>query len=305
MSEPGGPPHKCPPAGSPAWMATFGDMMSLLLTFFVLLLSFANMDVVKFRDAFGSLREALGVQTEAPGTFQAKSSQAIQLNELEAREQIVEVVVEKDERAETGEKEPDDAAEDPGDSEQEQLQADIQSAIEAQSLQGLVEAVPGDNGVTIRVKGSLVFKSASDDLRSTASSLLDTILQIAEEYPYSIAVEGHTDRVPIQNDRYPSNWHLSAARAVSGVNYLIERGIDPTRLKAAGYGSTRPLVPEVDPTSRGMNRRLEFVFYHEDERPAFDPAAQDSLAEALRRRAEAGPELNEAAPVVVPAAPAP
>ena len=80
--------HKCPPVGCPPWMATFGDMMSLLVCFFVLLLSFANMDIIKFKRAMGSMSEALGVERRYAGDFDAKSTSAIELSKSISSSQI-------------------------------------------------------------------------------------------------------------------------------------------------------------------------------------------------------------------------
>jgi chemotaxis protein MotB len=297
-------------------MATFGDLMSLLLTFFVLLLSFANMDIVKFRDAFGSLRDAFGVKLQDPGPFEAMTTQAVQLSEFEARKQI-ELVMQAKPDASEGDK-PEEPQKAPDEIEREQkaedaaLQGEMERAIRENDLSGVVEAVAGERGVTIRVKGSLMFKTASNDLRITSGGLLDKIVQLARRFPYKIAVEGHTDRVPIINDEYPSNWHLSTARAVTGVMYLIEKGIAPSRLSAAGYGSTRPLAPEIDDASRSKNRRLEFVFYRSEAEPADTANAEPGSAptgDALQSPLELGvgpasPSLSEG-PFVPPAAPAP
>jgi len=229
-----------PPAssGAPAWMATFGDMMSLLLCFFVLLLSFANMDVVKFREMMGSMQDAFGVRTENVGRFEAKSSE--QRDAPEA-----------------------------GSETSAEFTEDVKAFIENRDLQGVVEAVAGNRGVTIRIKGTLMFESASDEMRSTGHPVLDEIIDLAMRYPNTIGVEGHTDDRPINTARYKSNWSLSAARAVAGVRYLIDvGGIEPSRISATGFAHTRPLGSNDTEQDRAINRRLEFVFFKESAVPA-------------------------------------
>jgi chemotaxis protein MotB len=214
-------------------MATFGDMMSLLLCFFVLLLSFANMDVVKFREMLGSIQDALGVRTENVGHFEARSSEQRDAAEI-------------------------------GTEASAEFTQDVQAFIENSDLQDVVEAVPGSRGVTIRITGKLMFESASDELRTTANPVLDEIVDLAKRYPNTIGVEGHTDDRPINTARYKSNWSLSAARAVAGVRYLIDvGGIDPARISATGFAHTRPIASNDTEAERALNRRLEFVFFKE------------------------------------------
>jgi len=126
--------------------------------------------------------------------------------------------------------------------------------------------VPGERGVTIRVRGSLMFESGSDKLRLPAEALLYQISDLAKSFDYNIAVEGHTDAQPISSDRFPTNWHLSAYRAIVGLQFLAGPGeIEVRRLSATGFGSTRPIVtPEDSEDARNENRRLEFVFYRPD-----------------------------------------
>jgi chemotaxis protein MotB len=247
------PPAK---AGAPAWMATFGDMMSLLLCFFVLLLSFANMDIVKFREMLGSVKDAFGVRTENMGQFDAKASQP-----RDAPEAGTESTVEFTE--------------------------DVRAFIENSDLQDVVEAVPGERGVTIRITGKLMFESASDELRTTGQPVLDEIVDLAKRYPNTIGVEGHTDDRPINSARYQSNWSLSAARAVAGVRYMIDvGGIDPARISATGFAHTRPIASNDTEEDRAMNRRLEFVFFKDTYGAAKDKPVEAGVAED--QPAEAG-----------------
>ena len=239
------------PAGAPAWMATFGDMMSLLLTFFVLLLSFANMDIVKFRKMAGSMKDAFGTTQDGMGAFDGGSAAPIQLETQKSQIDLDQQAAELKAAGERHDKE---------------LLSQIESAVEKASLQGLVEAVPGERGVTVRIKGTLMFSAADDKIRLGAMAMLDEIAQIAAQSSYKISIEGHTDDVPIRSSRYPTNWHLSTARAVAGLLYLIEHGnVPPSRVSAAGFAHTKPIVPGSSALARQQNRRLEFVFYRDEE----------------------------------------
>ena len=245
-------------SGAPAWMATFADMMTLLLCFFVLLLSFANMDIVKFQDMMGSLKDAFGVKVQDPGEFQAKSSTPIEISDAEKKPVVAPVPELEDSRQRVD----------------RELAKRVDKFIDDKGLAGIVEAVPGKRGVTIRIKGKLMFETASEVLRPEATPVLHEIAELTARYDYKIAVEGHTDDVPIRTERFPSNWELSAARAVAGARYLIEKGkVQPERVMASGRAHTRPITHNRTPEAQALNRRLEFVFYREEdpEQPAADP----------------------------------
>ena len=236
--------------GAPAWMATFADMMSLLLCFFVLLLSFANMDIVKFQEMMGSLKDAFGVKVQDPGELEERSSSLIELSESETKP-----IIELDPQPVRAREQTD-----------RELLDQVEKFIDDRVLDGIVEAVPGQRGVTIRIKGTLMFETASDVLRPEATPILNEIAGLAARYAYKIAVQGHTDDVPIRTERFPSNWELSAARAVAGVRYLIEHGkVKPERVTATGLAHTQPITHNQTPAAKARNRRLEFVFYHEED----------------------------------------
>lgn len=236
-----------PPAGAPAWMATMADMMSLLLCFFVLLLSFANMDVVKFRVMLGSVKDAFGVQTDHPGDIRARSTSAIELSMRESTPYL-------------------DATNQPTRANSHvphhvELQDRIEMAVAALGLDKVVEVEESRRGTVLRVKGEMLFDSGSTELRPESHVFLDEIARLAKVFPYAVAIEGHTDDQPIRTAAIPSNWHLSAFRAISTLRYIESTGgIADDRLSAGGYGSTRPLEANDTPEARAANRRVEFVF---------------------------------------------
>lgn len=233
-------------AGAPVWMATFADMMSLLLCFFVLLLSFASIDIVKFRDMLGSLDEAFGVERADPGPFRASTSTPVDLLD---QERTVESDAEADMAAASSEQD-------------RELEARIRGVTEREELRGLVESVSGDRGLTLRIKGAFMFESGSDKVRLAGMALLDEIAAMAAQTDHRISIEGHTDDVPINSPEFQTNWHLSTARAVAGLLYLIGPGkLDPSRISATGYAHTRPIAWGQSDEARRENRRLEIVFH--------------------------------------------
>lgn len=226
-------------AGSPAWMATFADLMSLLLTFFILILSFANMDVIKFSAAVDSLHEAFGT--------------AVAIEELQGNPMISPIEFAASARTRIIEL---DAG---GAKEIENLRKEIESMIQRSNLQNLVEVDESDRGVVVRVIGQLLFDPGSVELRPESFVVLNEIARLVQAVPDDVSIEGHTDDTP--SGLEISNWHLSAGRAIHVLDYLAEtQQIDPERLNIAGYSSTAPLVANDSEENRETNRRVEFVF---------------------------------------------
>lgn len=217
-------------------MATFADLMSLLLTFFVLLLSFANMDVVRFRVVLGSVRDAFGVQFEHPGEKEAVSSSIIQMSKQEssANLKVIEEIA---------------------------MLQKVKKFIEDSGMEGLMEVSLGERGVVIRIKGHILFTSGEASLRKEAPQALAPIVKLTRAMDNQMSIEGHTDDRPIHTSRYPSNWELSTARAVATMRYLVdEGGMEPARVNVAGYADMRPIDDNTTDTGRAKNRRVEFVF---------------------------------------------
>ena len=259
--------HVCE-EGAPAWLATMGDLMSLLLVFFVLMLSFANTDKQLFLEAMGSIQQALGVIEENPGHFEMKSTSLIEWSEKDSK-QSVEIM------------DLDQSQQDKPTMDQQIMQK-VQQSIAENNLSRIVEAESSERGVIVRVKGGALFKPGSDKLLPVSFVFLDEVIRITEEFPYELAIEGHTDDAPINTPRFPTNWHLAAARSIAVLRYMIDAGdIEPSRIAAAGCGATRPLVPNDSSENRGINRRVEFVYKRD---PVADRATR---AQRRTRRAEA------------------
>ncbi len=224
------------------WITTYADMVTLLLTFFIMLFSMSVMDAQKFREILTSIQKSLGapqavVELVVPGvgpeTAQEKEKPDVKLPELP--EPVVEDVDWK-------------------------LLSDVQEAIQKTRLGEHVVVYREQNRIIIRVEGQVFFESGQALLNPEASPILDDIAGIIREYPeYKVNIEGHTDNVPISTPLFPSNWELSAIRATTVLRYLVDRDVNPRRLTATGYGELLPLVPNETPENRAMNRRVEFV----------------------------------------------
>lgn len=224
-----------PPRGSPAWMATFSDMTTLLLTFFVLLLSMANFDPIRYQLTVESLQTSFGVLESFPTV---PIHPIIEIPKKTGDEQKKKRSLE-------------DAEE-------------IKEIVEKQKLEDAVKVEITDKGIAILLRDPVGFASGSAELKEQGKEILKDISEVIKKNPeLKVRVEGHTDDVPIRSQRYRSNWELSSARSLSVVELLASQtGIHPQNMSAVGYGEHRPMVPNTDTQSRSQNRRIQiFVDY--------------------------------------------
>jgi chemotaxis protein MotB len=226
--------------GAPAWMATFADLMSLLLTFFVLLLSFANLDVIQFKTALGSVKQALGIISPRPGNFEGSSPAPINFEESNA-------LVKNDNGL------------------PEEL-VPIQQMIQQKKLDGSMKLIVTEKNIILRVHD--LFPSGAALIQPKDFQQLDIITALCRLYEQPVMVEAHTDNRPIRSELFPSNWELSAQRAAAVARYLVSVGsVAPTRISPAGYASHRPLVPNDTPLNRARNRRLDIILARKNDIP--------------------------------------
>jgi chemotaxis protein MotB len=236
----------CPPCeeGAPKWVVTFGDLMSLLLCFFVLLLSFSEMDRAKYKQVAGSLEKAFGVQRKSRTMERPKGLKMI----AKDFDQAIVPPLEKDEFLKM--------------QKQKDALNQLAEAIENQfrDLKDLIQIDIGNEGVTIRLMGETAFDSGKDEIRSQMIPVLAKIITVLEESDGEIIVAGHTDDRPIRGGRFRSNLDLSVARAVSVASYLIANSrIDPAVIATMGFGEYRPLDTNASKAGRQKNRRVEII----------------------------------------------
>ena len=222
---------------APQWMTTYGDMVTLLLTFFILMFAMSTINEQKFLQAAASLQQALGVlpksvsvvglQTPAVGVGTTSTARQ-QIDMLESLEQIAEVVQEE-------------------------------------SLQDLASIeVTGPGEVLIRMGDEVLFDPGEAELRPRAMRVLRGIARSIQGKTETVYVEGHTDNVPIGTPEFPSNWELSTARALSVVRLLEEAGVPPEQLAVVGHSQYISLAPNDTPEGRAKNRRVElYITWHE------------------------------------------
>ena len=229
--------------GAPAWMATFGDLMSLLLTFFVLLMSFASMDVRRFAAVVGSMRDAFGVQKLHPGQIESLADSLVKLSDRESTPfvRVMDLPARQVER-------------------EQSLLDRLRRMIEKRELQRVVEVERSPRGVVLRMPDQLLFPSGGTELSGDALLLLHEVANLVRQLPGDVSVEGHSDITPSSGSG-GDNWRLSSERALAALRFLVEvEGLDASRLRATAFGSTRPLTSSPSPADQARNRRVEFVF---------------------------------------------
>ncbi len=233
------------PVGSPGWMTTYSDMMSLLLTFFILLYSMSNIDVVKFRNISQSLQGVLS------GLGYTK------IIEGQSREMDI----------------PLDTEIPIGENANSTLMQEILDVytmvldyVDEQELDADVSVNMSKRGVYVDIKEAILFDSGKAVIKTEGMEVLDKLKGIFNDFKNDIVIEGHTDDVPIKNSAFPSNWELSTGRSVSVLRYLAEKGgINPERLSAIGYGEYNPIVPNNSTRNRANNRRVNILIIFDEE----------------------------------------
>ena len=213
------------------WILTFSDLATLLLTFFVMLLSIAQVDIKQFEEVIKSIKIDRGVKSE-------KILDPALINTSDSTQTVTEEIHQdiKD------------------------MLKQLENIIRENDLEGEITMEMSKNGIRVRVKGKLLFDSGEADIRKSATRLINGLAAALNRHNFYLVVEGHTDSVPIKTSKYASNWELSSARATSVIRYLINYGIGADRLSAIGYSQNYPLDSNKTEDGRSKNRRVEFIF---------------------------------------------
>ena len=204
--------------GGDDWLITYSDLVTLILTFFILIAAISKVDPLKFERVAQSLSGAYGKEDK--------------------RQQIDLRTVYK------------------------MINDLISNSSYASKVN--VELLP--IGVAVTFKGNTLFTRGKATIQDDIEPILIGLASVIQKLPYNVAVEGHTDDVPISSDEFPSNWELSTARASRVVRYLISKGANSNKLFASGYADTKSRVPNLDEAgnpiskNRAENRRVEIIF---------------------------------------------
>ena len=262
-----------PPAGSPAWMATFSDLMNLLLCFFVMLFAMSSIEEAKLQEFVAAMNNTFSIfdgGASAIGDGILISNGVSQLNELDQYINSTGKVADSDtdgESMEEFEKSPEaleEMLEEQRLQENEERAEAIEEALRENEIADEVEISFTAQYVKLTMNGGLLFDSGSAQLKEEAQQIVDKVGLILERYAEGIIeIEGHTDNVPINSAQYPSNEELSSARALSVFYYLLENSLlDPVGIKHAGMGERVPIADNGTPEGRSRNRRVEILIYN-------------------------------------------
>ena len=269
--------------GLPPWLATFADLMSLLMCFFVLLLSFAELDVLKYKQIAGAMKLAFGVQRDVKAMEIPKGTSVIAQQYSPGKPTEVtplEIMREKttddtktnldfadtenkfdqsNQSVEQAQAIAEQHARQMAKEEAEELQQELESAIN----KGIVEVEAFTDRVLIRIREKGSFGSGQADLKPAFQPILLQIAEVLKQRDGHFIISGHTDDIPIETRQFRSNWDLSAKRAASVVHFFIQQGdIDPERMEIRAHSDNQPLVPNDSWENRSTNRRVEISVLH-------------------------------------------
>ena len=293
-----------------AWAIPYGDLITLLLAFFVVMYAISTLNEGKYRVMSDSLNAAfdgvprsiapiqIGQPTEASSIAPPKpfendpgSPSVVNLSERVRADAVITPI----ELMQL---------------EQQQAQADIQlDAIQRQVERALGPMIMSDQVTVTReglwlevnIRSDVLFASGSAALSSPAREAIDQLATVLRELPNELRIEGHTDDQPIASALYPSNWELTGARAASVIRLLEGRGVDPRRMAAIGFGDKRPVADNRTPAGRSTNRRVMLVILATS--PGARPAGQVSPPSAVEAGAATPTEAaRPPAPVSAPQA---
>ncbi len=229
-------------AKTPAWIVTFADLMTLLMCFFVLLFSFAEIDAQKFKEVSASLRAVFGSEGNLIEPVSANAIDLPSLN-LSPQAEVPTAVFDTKVTAPT-----------------ENLYDIAAELLKDEIANEVLKIDTSADGVIISGDVQLIFSPASDQVNGAFLPQLEKISRIIEVTPARVIVAGHTDNRPIYGTRYRSNWELSTARAVSIIHHLLENPrITKDRFIAQGYADTQPIASNETEEGRAQNRRVEIL----------------------------------------------
>jgi chemotaxis protein MotB len=262
------------------WLVSYADFMTLLFAFFVTMYAISNVDKRKLSDMVESMQTA----------FDARRN--ISHNSPRDPKEI-----------------KDAPKADPGSL--DDLQQQLAERLRSQIAGGLVGLEIDPRGLVITIREAGTFGTGRADLSDAARTVLAEVASALVGIPNPVRVEGHTDDVPIHTERFRSNWELSTARATTVVAFLVqERGMEPFRMSAAGYGEFHPRAKNTDDAARSQNRRVDIIILNDITRRAEEPDAVPGAAKPATPTAALTPFLkafppaagSTGAPAAAPAA---
>ncbi|OGR81789.1 MAG: hypothetical protein A2X32_09920 [Elusimicrobia bacterium GWC2_64_44] len=210
------------------WAVTYGDLMSYLMIFFLVLFSFSitkndKTKNRKYEESLGNIQKAFGGNAVSRGLERAKAQE----NES-------------------------------------QVESNLKESMQSGELANLVQIQSNERKVKLVLTEGVLFASGKADLKEPARKVLAPIAAELKKIPNDVIIEGHTDNVPIKNGKYTSNWELSMARAYSVLEFMQGEGLNSKHLAGIGYGDNRPVGDNSTAEGRAKNRRIEISLMKTD-----------------------------------------
>ena len=264
--------------GEASWLNTFADLMNLLLCFFVLLFAMSTVDADKWEQLITSMQSSFSILSSGGSTVGEGMMIASGVSQLEFLDEYYREESNSSDK-DTDEQDPKDDMETNGEEgaealkeefeeaglkESEEMAEQIEQIMTEQKIGDQVELDVNAQFVRLTLSGALLFDSAQSQIREDALPLVDKLSLILEKYNSNlIDIEGHTDNVPIHNDKYESNDLLSAYRAFAVKDYILGKSaLDAGKIYATGCGEYNPVADNSTPEGRARNRRVEIKIYN-------------------------------------------
>lgn len=222
------------------WIVTYGDLMTLLLTFFILLFAMSETKMDKYAQVVQSLRSAIGKE-DVPMAGIREGLAMMNVNAESSPNAIDELggMIK---------------------AELDSIQSEVEEFIMKNKLGGQVQVKQDGRGAVITISDLVLFPPGATDINPEGLDILAKVKDMLKQFKYHINVEGHTDNQKINTELFPSNWELSANRASKIVRFFIDNGIPPDQLSAEGFSEYRPIADNSTVEGRAKNRRVEIVY---------------------------------------------
>ncbi|MFZ3130852.1 MAG: flagellar motor protein MotB [Desulfosporosinus sp.] len=256
--------HEAEKDNGERWLLTYSDLITLLMIFFVVLYSMSKVDAQRFAAVAESLNKALGGGTPAKIELSA-SPVGPSLFQTGTPSSKTTVPGNGKDPNDTDHTKPDssaNASQGNGDTEKmsiDAIKAKLDKFAADNGIQSTLVSTIEERGLVVSIQETLLFESGSADITARARDILNKITTVLAVAPNQIKVEGHTDNLPINTAKFPSNWELSVIRSINVVHILQYDGISPNRLSAVGYGEFRPISSNDTDAGRGKNRRIDLI----------------------------------------------
>ncbi|HEY8875336.1 MAG TPA: flagellar motor protein MotB [Desulfosporosinus sp.] len=244
------------------WLLTYSDLITLLMIFFVVLYSMSKVDAQKFAAVAESLSKALGGGTPAKIELAASpvGPSLFNTGTPSSKTTVPGKGTDPNNTSPTSsDATPNAVTVATENTSIDAIKAKIDKFAADNGIQLTLITTVEERGLVVSIQETLLFESGSADITARARDILEKVSTVLAAAPNQIKVEGHTDNIPINTAKFPSNWELSVIRSINVVHILQHDGITPDRLSAAGYGEFRPVSSNDTEAGRGKNRRIDLL----------------------------------------------